>query len=175
MASQIASLESSNEDAPHITFIDDRLKSNTTTSIPLPSTITSSYIMIDKETASSLKYSSKSMNVDEIDLSSIDDHDQTPAEIAIATYMSPIDKPTIDSSFTDDQDESTNIYDEKLENNDSSNIPPATNEISNFNDPDLYDNVSSTCASNQSTTDSRLLTNEHVISKYIVLVCFRQE
>jgi hypothetical protein len=81
--------------------------------------------------------------------------------------MSTMDEPVTSSNLIDDQDESTFISDEQIETNESSNIQPIPTDGSISNDKDLYDNVSSTSISNQSTFDTQLSAEERATSRYI--------
>ncbi len=90
-------------------------------------------------------------DIDEIELSSDDDDNDRTA----TTHQSNIDEPVTSSNLIDNQDDSIFMSDEQIETNESSNIPPIPTEISNSNDRDLYEHVSSTSISNQSTFDTR--------------------
>ena len=107
---------------------------------------------------------SNEVDIDEIELSSDDDNDRTTTP-----HMSTMDEPATSSNLINDQDESTFISDEQIETNESSNIQPIPNEGSISNDKDLYDNVSSTSISNQSTFDTRLSNEERATSRYFLL------
>jgi len=95
--------------------------------------------------------SSNEDDIDEIELSSDDDNDRTAT-----ANISNLDEPVTSSNLIDNQDDSTFISDEQTETNESSIIPPIpSTEVSNSNDRDSYEHVSSTSISNQSTSDTR--------------------
>jgi hypothetical protein len=96
------------------------------------------------------RQSSNEDDIDEIELSSDDDNDRTAT-----ANISNLDEPVTSSNLIDNQDDSTFMSDEQIETNESSNILPIPTEISNSNDRDLYEHVSSTSISNQSTSDTR--------------------
>jgi hypothetical protein len=125
-----------------------------------PVIIQSNNLLIDNERHSSNNNQSNEDDIDEIELSSDDENDRTAI-----THMSNIDEPVTSSNLIDDQNESTFISDEQIETSQSSNIPPLPVEVSNSNDRDSYDNVSSTSISNQSTFDTGMSTDERVTSR----------
>jgi hypothetical protein len=139
-------------------------KSNVTEPSSFPVIIQSHNSLLDNERQFSNNNNNQSNDddIDEIELSSDDDNDRT----AMA-HMSTIDEPVTNSNLIDDQDESTFISDEQIETNESSNIPPIPMDVSNSNDRDLYETVSSTSLSNQSTFDTHLSTDDRVTSRYI--------
>jgi hypothetical protein len=139
-------------------------KSNVTEPSSFPVIIQSNNSLLDNERQFSNNNNNQSNDddIDEIELSSDDDNDRT----AMA-HMSTIDEPVTNSNLIDDQDESTFISDEQIETNESSNIPPIPMDVSNSNDRDLYETVSSTSLSNQSTFDTHLSTDDRVTSRYI--------
>ncbi|CAF3697955.1 unnamed protein product [Rotaria sordida] len=98
-------------------------------------------------------------DIDEIELSSNDDNDRTET-----IQMSNIDESVASRNLITDQDESTFMSVEHVETNESSTIPPMPIEVSNSNDKDLYDIVSSTGISNQSTSDTRLSAEDRATS-----------
>jgi len=125
-----------------------------------PVIIQSNNLLVDNERQSSNNNQSNEDDIDEIELSSDDENDRTAI-----THMSNIDEPVTSSNLIDDQNESTFISDEQIETSQSSNIPLLPVEVSNSNDRDSYDNVSSTSISNQSTFDTGMSTDERVTSR----------
>ena len=125
---------------------------------------------IRNDTSSSHAHQSNEIDIDEIELISDDedadpdhdDHDRT----AIA-HVSTLDETTTTthSNINHDQDESSIVSDEPMETNQSSGMPLASVEISNSNDQDVYDNVSSSGVSNQSTVDTGMSSDERLTSR----------
>jgi hypothetical protein len=138
-------------------------KSNPITEVSsLPIIIQSNNLLIENERQSSINNQSDDVDIDEIELSSDDDDDNDRTAIA---ERSMIDELATSSNLVNDEDEST--YDEQMETNESSSIPPLPLDVSNSNDRDLYDNVSSSSISNQSTFDTRLSAEEQATIRYI--------
>jgi hypothetical protein len=153
-----------NENDRQVPTISNQQKSNVNENSLFPVILQSNNLLINNERQFSNNNNNQSNEdeIEEIELSSDDDNDQT----AIA-HMSNIDEQVTSSNLIDDQDDSTFISDEQVETNQSSNLPPIPNEISNSNDRDLYEHVSSTSTSlsNQSTFDTRLSSDERVTSR----------
>lgn len=103
-------------------------------------------------------HSSNENDLEEIELSSDDDNeddDDDDQDRTTTAQMSNIDEPVTSSNLIDQQDSSTTMSDEQIETNESSNIPPIPIDVSNSNDRDSSEHVTSTSMSNQSTFDTR--------------------
>jgi len=135
-------------------------KSNTIEISSLPVIIQSNNLLMENEKQSLNTNQSNEDDIEEIELSSDDDNDRTAI-----IHTDNIDEPVTSSNLIDDQDDSTFISDEQIETNESSNIPHIPNEVSNTNDRDLYENVSNSSISNQSTFDTQLSTDERITSR----------
>lgn len=153
-----------NENDRQVPSIDTHQKSSTTGLSSFPIIIQSNKLLIENERQSLINNNNNQSNgieIDEIELSSDDDDNDRTATV----QMSNMDEPTTNSNLMNDQDESTFTSDEPMETNHSSNILSMPTEISNSNDRDLYENVSTTSISNQSTFD----TEEQATSRYLYL------
>jgi len=155
-----------NENDRQVPSMDSHQISNATGISSFPIIIQSNNLLMENERQSSKVNQSNEVDIDEIELSSDDDDDGDNDRTAIA-QMSNTDVPTSNSNLINDQDESTFVSDEPMDINESSNILPIPTEISNSDDRDLYDNVSSTSISNQSTFDTRLSAEERATSRYV--------
>lgn len=108
----------------------------------------------------------------EIELSSGDDEDDDDDDDGNTTAHdqtiqdagdSSVNKSITDSNMIGDQDESNDaLSNEPMETNESSNLPPVTNEVSTSDDRETDDYVS---ISNPSTVDTGSSTNERGTSK----------
>ena len=161
--SQEQSVLITNENDRQVPSMDHHQRSNTIGISSFPIIIQSNNLLMENERHSLQKNPSNEVDIDEIELSSDDDDDNDRTAIA---QISNMDEPTTNSNLINDQDESTFTSDEPMETNQSSTMPPMPTEISNSNDRDLYDNVSSTSISNQSTFDTRLSAEERATSRY---------
>jgi hypothetical protein len=123
-------------------------KSNATEFSSFPVIIQSNNLHLNNPNASN------GDDIDEIELSSDDDDDDDDNDRTTMAQQSNMDELVTSSNLIDNQDDSTFMSNEQ-ETNESSNIPPLPNETSSSNDRDLYEHVSSTSVSNQSTSDTR--------------------
>ena len=122
---------------------------------------------VRNEKLSSHIHPSNQIDIDEIELISDDDEDADDNDRTAIAQVSTLDETTTttNSNLHHEQDESTSMSDEQMETNHSSDMPPAPVEISNSNDRDVYDNVSSSGVSNQSTVDTGMSSDEHPTSR----------
>ncbi|CAF2516189.1 unnamed protein product [Rotaria sp. Silwood2] len=149
------------ENDRQVPSIDNCKKSDPTDTSSFPIITQSNNIFIGNEIESSNNNNNQSNedDIDEIELSSNDDNDRTET-----VQMSTINECVTSTNLIIDQDESTFMSVEQLETNVSSTIPPIPIEVSNSNDKDLYEIVSSIGVSNQSESDTRLSTEERATS-----------
>lgn len=151
-----------------------------------PSFSQSSSVLVSKDTSSAVIDASNDISVDEIELSSDDDEDddeeddeddddddddneRTTTAAATTTgeeaHSTAMDGPAMNFNSINDQDESTSGSEEHMETTESSMAPPILDEVSDPEDRDIFDNVSSTSLSNQSAFGTRLSSNGRVTSR----------
>ena len=143
----------------------------------------SSSVLVNKDRFSAVINASNDISVDEIELSSGDDEDEdddddedadedddrTATAAATTTgegaHSTATDEPVRNFNSINDQDESTSSSEEQMETTESSMVPPILDEVSNSEDGDIYDNVSSTSLSNQSAFGTCLSSNGRITSR----------
>lgn len=161
------------ENDRQVPLINGHQKSNGNEMLSFPVIIQSNNLLIDNERQPSNNNNNQlnddddddDDDIEEIEISSDDDDDDNHHQTTIQ-HVSNIDEPVTNSNLMDDQDDSTYMSSEQVETNQSSsNIPPVPVEISNSNDRDLYEHVSSNGISNPSTFDTRLSTDERATSR----------
>ncbi|CAF3194556.1 unnamed protein product [Rotaria socialis] len=168
--SQEEPVEAKLENDRQVPSIDNHIKSETTYTSPFPIIAQSNNVFLkdEKDLSNNNNNNNNQSNeadIEEIELSSNNDDD---GDDRVETGYTPHkDEPINSTSIVIEQDESSFMSAEQTEINESLTIPPlppapATFEVSNSNDRYLYEHASSTGISNQSTSDTRLSTEEQI-------------
>ncbi|UJR28577.1 hypothetical protein I4U23_009810 [Adineta vaga] len=128
--------------------IDTHQKNNPSDLPSFPIIIQSNNLLIENEKQLITNRQTIEVHIDEIELSSDDDSRERTL--------------VMNSNVGRDRDESTSISNELIEMNLPLNVRTMPSEISISNDRDIYEHISSSDHSNQSTVDTRLSAQEQV-------------
>ncbi|CAF2061518.1 unnamed protein product [Rotaria magnacalcarata] len=175
--SQEEPVEAQLENDRQVPSIDNHINSVTTdgSSFPIIAQSNNVFLKDEKDSSNNNNNQSSEADIEEIELSSNNDDDDD--DDRIETVHTPHnDEPINSTNIVIEQDESSFMSAEQMETNESLTIQPpppppaATSEVSNSNDRYLYEHANSTGISNQSTSDTRLSTEEGTSFNNVPLV-----